>query len=101
MLAVVSILSDLKKSLLFNEQVILQAPPGAGKSTFLPYTMIKEQWFSGKIIMLEPRRLAAKNIAYYLASLFNEPVGKSVGYRMRGENKISAETQLEIVTEGI
>jgi ATP-dependent helicase HrpB len=79
----------------------LQAPPGAGKSTFLPFKMIQEQWFSGKIIMLEPRRLAAKNIAYYLASLLNEPVGKKVGYRMRGENKTSVETQLEIVTEGV
>jgi len=101
MLAVESVLKQLKTSLITNENVILQAPPGSGKSTFLPYKMIKEKWFSGKIIMLEPRRLAAKNIAYYLASLCNEPVGKSVGYRMRGENKCSRDTKLEIVTEGI
>ena len=100
-LPIESVLDALQSNLRMSSQIILQAPPGAGKSTFLPFTMIKEHWFSGKIIMLEPRRLAAKNIAYYLASLLNEPVGKKVGYRMRGENKTSVETQLEIVTEGV
>lgn len=100
-LPIESVLESLRSNLQLSSQIILQAPPGAGKSTFLPFTMLKEQWFSGKIIMLEPRRLAAKNIAYYLASLLNEPVGKKVGYRMRGENKTSIETQLEIVTEGV
>lgn len=100
-LPIESILSELKSSLLSSPQIILQAPPGAGKSTFLPFTMVKEKWFSGKIIMLEPRRLAAKNIAHYLASLFNEKVGESIGYRMRGETCIGKNTQLEIVTEGV
>lgn len=100
-LPIESVLESLQASLSIAPQVILEAPPGAGKSTFLPFTMVKEQWLTGKIIMLEPRRLAAKNIAFYLSSLLAEPVGKKVGYRMRGENKTSHETQLEIVTEGV
>lgn len=82
-------------------QVILQAPPGAGKSTFLPFKMVQEKWFSKKIIMLEPRRLAAKNIAHYIASLLNQKIGESVGYRMRGESQVGKHTKLEIVTEGV
>ena len=92
---------EIKDKLGSAPQVILQAAPGAGKSTYLPYIMLKEKWFSGKIIMLEPRRLAVKNIACYIASLLGETVGKSVGYRMRGERKTSSSTKLEIVTEGI
>ncbi|WP_372881912.1 ATP-dependent helicase HrpB [Psychromonas sp.] len=94
-------IKELQSSLLRFSQVVLQAPPGAGKSTFLPLTMIKENWFSGKILLLEPRRLAAKNIACHLSALLNEPVGGKVGYRMRGESKISKNTRLEIVTEGV
>jgi ATP-dependent helicase HrpB len=100
-LPIESVLSELHSSLLNCSQVILQAPPGAGKSTFLPFTMVRDKWFEGKIIMLEPRRLAAKNIAYYLASLFNEKVGDSIGYRMRGETCIGKNSKLEIVTEGV
>jgi ATP-dependent helicase HrpB len=100
-LPIESVFDELRANLSLSSQVILQAPPGAGKSTLLPYTMVKEQWMTGKIIMLEPRRLAAKNIAFYLSSLFSEPVGKKVGYRMRGENRTCADTQLEIVTEGV
>lgn len=100
-LPIESVLSEIKLSLSVAPQVILQAPPGAGKSTFLPFKMVQEKWFSGKIIMLEPRRLAAKNIAYYLASLFNEKVGDSIGYRMRGETCVGKNCKLEIVTEGV
>ena len=100
-LPIESILVELKSSLPVSKQVILQAPPGAGKSTLLPFTMIKEQWVTGKIILLEPRRLAAKNIAHYVSFLLGEKVGNRVGYRMRGENKTSINTQLEIVTEGV
>ncbi|WP_094752441.1 ATP-dependent helicase HrpB [Psychromonas sp. CD1] len=100
-LPIKSVLSEIQLSLSVASQVILQAPPGAGKSTFLPFVMLKDKWFSGKIIMLEPRRLATKNIAHYIASLFSEEVGGRVGYRMRGEQRISRNTQLEIVTEGV
>ncbi|PKG38085.1 ATP-dependent helicase HrpB [Psychromonas sp. Urea-02u-13] len=100
-LPIESVLGEIKSNLSISPQVILQAPPGAGKSTFLPFKMVQEKWFDGKIIMLEPRRLAAKNIAHYLASLFNESVGDSIGYRMRGESRVGKNTKLEIVTEGV
>jgi len=100
-LPIESVLSKIRYSLSNTSQVILQAPPGAGKSTHLPFKMIQENWFDGKIIMLEPRRLAAKNIAHYLASLLNEEVGQSVGYRMRGESRVGKHCRLEIVTEGV
>ena len=95
------VLDKLQENLSRAPQVILQAPPGAGKSTLLPFTMVQNNWFNGKIIMLEPRRLAAKNIAFYLSSLLGERVGETIGYKMRGENKTSAATRLEIVTEGV
>ena len=101
MLPIEIIIPELKQQLTQKKQVILQAPPGAGKSTFLPLKLLKERWFAGKVIMLEPRRLAARNIAHYLASQLGQEVGQQVGYRLRGETKISSETQLEIVTEGI
>lgn len=101
MLPIHTALAELKQQLTNQSQVILQAPPGAGKSTYLPLVLLKEKWFTGKIIMLEPRRLAARNIAYYLAKQLSESVGQQVGYRLRGESKVSKETQLEIVTEGI
>ena len=100
-LPIESVLNEIKSSLSITPQVILQAPPGAGKSTYLPFKMIQEKWFAGKIIMLEPRRLAAKNIAFYLASLLDENVGESIGYRMRGESRVGKNTKLEIVTEGV
>lgn len=101
MLPIQTVLDELKQQLTLQSQVILQAPPGAGKSTYLPLVLLKEEWFTGKIIMLEPRRLAARNIAHYLAKQLGEAVGQKVGYRLRGESKVSKETQLEIVTEGV
>ncbi|WP_409439155.1 ATP-dependent helicase HrpB [Psychromonas sp. GE-S-Ul-11] len=101
MLPIQTVFAELQRQLTVHSQVILQAPPGAGKSTFLPLALLNSAAFSGKIIMLEPRRLAARNIAYYLAEQLGEKVGGRVGYRLRGESKVSAETQLEIVTEGI
>ncbi len=82
-------------------QLILKAAPGAGKSTYFPLKLLQENVVAGKIIMLEPRRLAARNIARYLAQQLGESVGQQVGYRVRGDTKVSAATKLEIVTEGI
>jgi len=97
-------IQDIYQSLLTtiqnNPMALLQAPPGAGKSTWLPLTLMQAGHFK-RIVMLEPRRLAARNIAQYLASLQNEAVGESVGLRIRGESKISNATKLEIVTEGM
>lgn len=79
---------------------LLQAPPGAGKSTWLPLQLIRDNHFK-HIIMLEPRRLAARNIASYLAQCQNENVGQSIGLRIRQEKQVSPQTKLEIVTEGM
>lgn len=82
--------------------LILQASPGAGKSTILPLVYMHEDWLAGKkIIMLEPRRLAAKTIAARMSSLIDEKVGKSIGHRVRYDTKIGTDTQVEVVTEGI
>ncbi|MFT5674586.1 MAG: ATP-dependent helicase HrpB [Paraglaciecola sp.] len=101
MLPVVQILPALIQQLSLGN-AILVAPPGAGKSTCLPLKLIESTVFTGqKIIMLQPRRIAVRSIAGYLAEQLGEAVGQTVGYRIRGESKVSANTKLEIVTEGI
>lgn len=82
--------------------LIVNAPPGAGKSTLLPLALLEEPWLrKKKILMLEPRRLAARTIAARMASLWGDEVGKTIGYRVRFENRVSSHTRLEVVTEGI
>ncbi|MCC5921921.1 MAG: ATP-dependent helicase HrpB [Cyclobacteriaceae bacterium] len=82
--------------------LVLHAPPGAGKSTLLPlYLLEHAESLGGKILLLEPRRLAAKGIASRLAELINEPVGQRIGYQIRFDRKISNQTQIEVITEGI
>ncbi|MAZ66427.1 MAG: ATP-dependent helicase HrpB [Kangiellaceae bacterium] len=88
-------------SLVENQRVVLQAPPGAGKSTALPLVLLQSKRFNGKIIMLEPRRIAAISIAHYLADTLGEIVGNSVGYRVKGETRSRSTTMLELVTEGV
>ncbi|MGF1775345.1 ATP-dependent helicase HrpB [Vibrio nomapromontoriensis] len=100
-LPIEDVLSELFEAIENSNQVILKAPTGAGKSTYFPLQLLRHQPIDGKIIMLEPRRIAARNIAMYLAQQLSEPVGESVGYRVRGESKVSKGTQLEIVTEGV
>ncbi|SQD80320.1 ATP-dependent helicase HrpB [Moritella yayanosii] len=100
-LPITSVLPSLFTALKSSNQVILQAPPGAGKSTLLPLKLLQEKIFSGRILMLEPRRLAARNIATFMASQLQQKVGEDVGYRMRGDTKVSKSTRLEVVTEGI
>jgi ATP-dependent helicase HrpB len=101
LLPITSILPQLLTQLALGDAIVV-APPGAGKSTSLPLTLLSSGLFSDKkIIMLQPRRIAVRNIANYLAKQLNEEVGQRVGYRIRGESKISTNTQLEIVTEGI
>lgn len=99
---VVEVIPRLKSALSSSNNVILQAPPGAGKSTIVPIELLNEPWLGGKkIIMLEPRRLAARSVACRMADLLNEEVGNTVGYRVRFENAIGKQTRLEVVTEGI
>lgn len=81
---------------------VVQAPPGAGKSTRIPLALRAAPWRKDrKILMLEPRRLAARSVAYWMARLLGEDVGRTVGYRMRLENRVSAATRIEVVTEGV
>ena len=81
---------------------MLQAPPGAGKSTVVPLALLDEPWRGeGKILMLEPRRIAARSVATRMAALLGESVGETVGYRMRLDTRIGGRTQIEVVTEGV
>jgi HrpA-like helicases len=99
---VLEIVPALKKKLEEKPMVIVQAPPGAGKSTILPLQLLDESWLQNKkIILLEPRRLAARSVAHRMASLLSEEAGEMVGYRIRFETKISSKTRIEVVTEGI
>ncbi|MEP1448086.1 MAG: ATP-dependent helicase HrpB [Paraglaciecola sp.] len=101
MLPVEHILPALHKQLSTGDAIVV-APPGAGKSTCLPLSLLNLTVFKNKkIILLQPRRIAVRNIAAYLANQLGESVGKTIGYRIKGEVKVSANTRLEIVTEGI
>lgn len=95
-------IDEVKKHLTHTNTLIVNAPPGAGKSTVIPLTLLDSPWLAGKkIIMLEPRRLAARTIAARLAELWGDALGQSIGYRIRFETKVSDQTKLEVVTEGI
>ncbi len=101
-LPVSHVLSDIGAALGKQKRAVLSAPPGAGKTTLVPLHLLGEAWRGeGKIILLEPRRLAARAAASRMASLLGEQVGETVGYRMRLDNRISAKTRIEVVTEGV
>jgi ATP-dependent helicase HrpB len=99
---VLEILPALKEALKQHPVTILQAPPGAGKSTVLPLHLLHQPWLNGKkVVMLEPRRLAARSVAMRMAEELNEAAGETIGYRVRFESVSGKNTQLEVVTEGI
>lgn len=101
-LPIVDIVADVKAQLNKQNTLLVQAPPGAGKSTILPLALLDEPWLNGKkIIVLEPRRLATRSIAYRLAELLGEEVGETVGYRIRFENRVGSNSKIIVVTEGI
>ncbi len=101
-LPVLESMPALRAALASNRVAILTAPPGAGKSTAVPLELLKEAWLEGQnIIMLQPRRLAARAVAARMAATLNESVGRTVGYQVRLERRISEHTRLEVVTEGI
>jgi ATP-dependent helicase HrpB len=101
-LPVTDIIDKVKSHLQQGNTLIVNAPPGAGKSTLLPLALLNEPWLNGKkIIMLEPRRLAAKSIAARMSQLLGTSVGDTIGYRIRFDNKVSKDTRIEVVTEGI
>ena len=102
MLPIDSILTELKNTLEQTCTVLLQAPPGAGKTTRVPLALLDAPWRAGrKILMLEPRRIAARSAATFMAKQLGEKAGKTVGYRTKLDSQISASTQIEVVTEGI
>lgn len=97
-----AVLPALKSALRSHHEAVLEAPPGAGKTTLVPLALLDEPWLAGQtILMLEPRRLAARAAAERLAELLSEPVGETVGYRIRLDSRVSARTRIEVVTEGI
>lgn len=96
------VLDELLEKLAVHHRCILQAEPGAGKTTRVPLALLQQQWMVGqKIILLEPRRIAARNAAEYMASQLGEKAGQRVGYRMRQDTKVSQQTLIEVVTEGV
>ena len=102
-----SILPELNQALSDNSNVILSAEPGAGKTTRVPLALLKAPWLKNsdgsykKILMLEPRRLAARNAALFMSKSLNQSIGHTVGYRMRQDHKVGPNTQIEVITEGI
>src|SRR5580698_2581804 len=95
-------LDPLKAALAASPCAVLVAPPGAGKTTVVPLALMDEPWArGGKVIVLEPRRLAARAAAERMARTLGERAGDTVGYRVRLQSRVSARTRIEVVTEGV
>lgn len=99
-LPVGEVAAEVNAALRHKPRVVVTAPPGAGKSTLLPLTILTDT-SAGRILMLEPRRLAARQVAQRMADMIGERVGQTVGYTIRFESRVSAQTRIEVVTEGI
>jgi ATP-dependent helicase HrpB len=101
-LPISTIIPQLRRTLQEKQSVVLSSPPGSGKTTIVPLLLLEEEWLAGRsILMLEPRRLATRMAARRMATLLGEPVGRTVGYRVRFDSKVSTATRIEVVTEGI
>jgi ATP-dependent helicase HrpB len=99
---ITAVLPQIRAALTTATRLVLEAPPGAGKTTQVPLALLDEPWLAGaRIVMLEPRRIAARSAAQFMAQQRGEAVGQTVGYRIRFESKVSAATRIEVVTEGI
>ncbi|MES2670564.1 MAG: DEAD/DEAH box helicase, partial [Pseudomonadota bacterium] len=99
---IAELLPEIRQALSAGTRLVLEAPPGAGKTTQVPLALLDAEWLAGRrIVMLEPRRVAARAAAQFMAKQLGEAVGETVGYRIRFENKVSARTRIEVVTEGI
>jgi ATP-dependent helicase HrpB len=99
---IAALLPDLRASLAAHPRLVLEAPPGAGKTTQVPLALRDAPWLAGRrIVMLEPRRVAARAAATFMARQLGEVPGETVGYRIRFESKVSSRTRIEVVTEGI
>src|SRR5215469_13968323 len=96
------VLPEIRASLAAHPRLVLEAPPGAGKTTQVPLALLGQPWLGdGKILVLEPRRIAARAAAQFMAQQRGEEIGQTVGYRIRFEAKVSKATRVEVVTEGI
>ncbi|MFH7319453.1 ATP-dependent helicase HrpB [Desulfurivibrio sp. D14AmB] len=96
------VIPELRSRLITGSAVILTAPPGSGKTTVTPIALLNEPWLAGStILMLQPRRLAARLAATFMARQLGEEVGRTVGYRVRFDSRVSAATRVEVVTEGV
>src|SRR5687768_18398219 len=96
------VLAKVIASLEINNSLVLQAPPGAGKTTRVPVALLQASWLGARrIVMLEPRRLAARAAASFMARLLGERVGDTVGYRVRLDTRVGPHTRIEVVTEGV
>lgn len=101
-LPIAEVLEDLKQTLRDRHELVLQAPPGAGKTTVVPLALLEEPWLQGrKILVLEPRRMAARAAATRMAQLLGEEPGQTVGYRIRLDSCVGDKTRIEVITEGI
>ena len=101
-LPITTVLPDIIKCLEERDELVLQAPPGAGKTTLVPLALMGQSWLSDKkILLLEPRRVAARNAAFRMADMLGQNPGGSVGYRMRLDTCVGASTVVEVITEGI
>ena len=99
---IAEVLPEIRTRLAQHPRLVLEAPPGAGKTTQVPLALLDADWLVGKkILMLEPRRIAARAAAEFMAAQLGETVGETVGYRIRFEAKVSVRTRVEVVTEGI
>ncbi|HEY9147788.1 MAG TPA: DEAD/DEAH box helicase, partial [Gammaproteobacteria bacterium] len=97
-----AVLPELLAALSEHPSAVLEAPPGAGKTTRVPLSLLHGRWLADKsILMLEPRRLAARGAAAYMAQCLGEEPGQTVGYRVRFDSQVSAATRIEVITEGI
>lgn len=101
-LPIEEVLEALSAALQSRGVAVLEAPPGAGKTTRVPLALLAEPWMAGhRLVMLEPRRLAARAAAHFMAGQLGESVGATVGYRVRGDTRVSKHTRIEVVTEGV
>src|SRR3569833_1238954 len=101
-LPIEAVLPALREALDAHPNAVRVAQPGSGKTTRVPLALLDAPWLAGqRIMMLEPRRLAARAAASYMASLLGEQVGETVGYRVRMETRVGPKTRIEVITEGV
>lgn len=100
-LPIEEVLEQIRESLEHHHELVLEAPPGAGKTTLVPLALLDQPWRQGKIMMLEPRRMAARAAAERMASMLGESVGERIGYRIRQDTQVGPNTLVEVVTGGV